>query len=126
MTSANFNARIGETNPIFRRVMLCTGAVGTQIDYITISWYDDAIVRNLAQIIPPLRAKAISLGLNNLEYGIDEGGFVSGPDGDDLAYGLRTYGDGSLQTSWDARMLKELHDLDISWFARWTMNTVAV
>jgi hypothetical protein len=108
---------------------LCTGAVGTQLDYIATSFYEacpgkPGTLEVLHRSIGQLRERATALGLTSLRYGIDEGTFLQGPDHRELQQD-RTVGS-CYQGSIDAVLLKKMHDLDIAWVARWSLNSEAV
>ncbi|MGI2298032.1 S-layer homology domain-containing protein [Paenibacillus sp. GXUN7292] len=101
-----------------------TGQIGTQIDYLSASFYDNVpggySSRTITQTINTLRDRAIANGLTDLEYGIDEGRILSGPDGKPLR--SRTVAH-SYQGSADAMLFKTMIDHDIDWMSSWTLDT---
>jgi len=106
-----------------------TGSVGTQIDFISGSYYDQTpgvlvpVHKSLEDTINLLRSRAIENGLLNLKFGIDEGRILQGPDGKDL--NSRVVGH-SFQAAADARLFKQMHDSHIDWFSMWGMNTEGI
>lgn len=100
-----------------------TGARGTRLCFLNASFYDSKPGKfgdkTLPETIALLRDKAESVGLNNLEYGIDEGRILSGTRGSvaaDLA--LRICGF-TYQAAYDARLIKQMADHDIDYFSSW-------
>lgn len=106
-----------------------TGAIGTQIDFLTGSYYDQKpgvpapASKSLEYTVNLLRSRALADGLTNLKFGIDEGRILQGPDGKDLF--SRVVGH-SFQAAADARLFKQLQDWNIDWFSMWGMNTEGV
>ncbi len=105
-----------------------TGKTGTRICYLTSSFYDNGIYEKTdgkrpAECIEFLRAAAEENGLNNLDYGFDEGRILSGKAGaDDSALSLRSVGDSS-QAAYDAKLYKEIIEAGASWFSSWGYTT---
>jgi len=103
-----------------------TGQKGTQIDFLTASFYDlkPGITmpngKNLIDTIGVLRNRAVANGLTNLKYGIDEGRINSGPDSKALYSRIVAH---SFQGSSDAKQFKEMNDWNIDWFAAWGLST---
>ena len=101
-----------------------TGKRGTHIDFLTASFYDytpsKLSERTLSDCINILRDKAISVGLENLKYGVDEGRILAGDDGKELTYRVIAH---SYQGAYDARQFKTMVDSDIDWFASWPFTT---
>ncbi|MBP1991497.1 GH39 family glycosyl hydrolase [Paenibacillus eucommiae] len=102
-----------------------TGLNGTQIDYLTASYYDSRPGvfyggKTLADTINSLRNRANANGLTNLKYGIDEGRIFSGFDNKALYSRIVAH---SFQASSDARLFKVMHDSNIDWFSTWGLST---
>ena len=102
-----------------------TGEKGTKICYLSGSFYDYAPGEytsgyDLPGTINNLRDAAEEYGLNDLEYGIDEGrllvGTVSGAHNDELL--SRTVGY-TYQASYDARLIAQMLNNDIDYFSAW-------
>ena len=102
-----------------------TGEKGTRICYLSGSFYDHAPGSytngyDLPGTINNLRDVAEEYGLTDLEYGIDEGrllvGTVSGANNDELL--SRTVGY-TYQASYDARLIAQMFNNDISYFSAW-------
>ena len=102
-----------------------TGETGTRICYLSGSFYDHAPGSytngyDLPGTINNLRNAAEEFGLNDLEYGIDEGrllvGTVSGANNDELL--SRTVGY-TYQASYDARLIAQMFNNDIDYFSAW-------
>lgn len=105
-----------------------TGAIGTQIDFIAASFYSKtpgvaSDNDGLSNTINRLRDRAVLNGLNNLEFGIDEGRILSGRD--DIRLGGRVTAH-SFQGSSDARLFKEMNDVDADWFTTWALSTSTI
>ncbi|MFC5404131.1 GH39 family glycosyl hydrolase [Cohnella soli] len=106
-----------------------TGKIGTQIDFLTGSYYDQKpgvgapASKSLEHTINLLRSRALQNGLTGLKFGIDEGRILQGPDGKDLL--SRVVGH-SFQAAADARLFKQLQDWNVDWFSMWGMNTEGV
>lgn len=108
-----------------------TGAKGTRLSYLAASFYDStpnsAAYRNMVQTIDILRNKAESVGLTDLKYGIDEGrilsGTIKGVNGWDL--NSRVAGQ-TFQAAYDARILKQMIDNDIDYFATWSYTSTGI
>jgi hypothetical protein len=103
-----------------------TGRKGTQLDSFAISHYDyqphgSGDFSTLAASLRRVRAKADSVGLKNLEIGIDEGVFIAGPDGGDLD-NTRNIGP-SFQGSYDAWLFKTMTENSGDYYSRWAVNT---
>ncbi|WP_391572443.1 hypothetical protein [Cohnella sp.] len=103
-----------------------TGLNGTQIDYLTASFYDSrpGVVysggKTLVNTINSLRDRAKTNGLNHLKYGIDEGRIFSGSDNKALYSRVVAH---TFQASADARLFKTMHDANIDWFSAWGLST---
>ncbi|MFD0712670.1 discoidin domain-containing protein [Paenibacillus sp. GCM10027626] len=103
-----------------------TGKKGTQIDFLTASFYDFKPGekmnkgKSLIDTIGALRGRAVANGLTNLKYGIDEGRINSGPDSKALYSRIVAH---SFQGSSDAKQFKEMVDWNIDWFAAWGLST---
>lgn len=106
-----------------------TGKRGTQIDFLTASFYDFKPGvkmgggKSLIDTIGTLRNRAVANGLTNLKYGIDEGRINSGPDSKALYSRIVAH---SFQASSDAKQFKLMNDWDIDWFAAWGLSTEAI
>jgi hypothetical protein len=105
-----------------------TGKSGTQIDFLSASYYDlqpgIPVAENLdlANTINLLRNRAIANGLTNLKYGIDEGRILSGPEDKTRSLGSRIVAH-SFQGAADARLFKEMNNLDADWISTWALST---
>ncbi len=105
-----------------------TGETGTRICYLTSSFYDSEIYEKTAgkrpaECINFLRLAAEENGLNNLDYGFDEGRILSGERGaDDNSLTCRAVGD-SVQAAYDAKLYKEIIEAGASWFSSWGYTT---
>jgi hypothetical protein len=103
-----------------------TGQQGTQLDFLTFSYYDlkpglrSPAPFTLESNLNLLRERAIENGLTDLEYGVDEGRIASGPDNKELF--PRTVAS-SYQSAYDAKLFKQMHDIDLDYFANWYLNT---
>ncbi|MBO7178980.1 MAG: hypothetical protein J6V78_01455 [Clostridia bacterium] len=102
-----------------------TGEKGSKLCYLAGSFYDYAPGEytsgyDLPGTINNLRDAAEEYGLNDLEYGIDEGrllvGTVSGANNDEL--NSRTVGY-TYQASYDARLIAQMWNNDIDYFSAW-------
>ena len=96
------------------------GATGTQLDYVSISYYDNNpvgfISAKFISCINELRDYANAIGLEGLKYGVDEGRLIAGWDNWDLL--TRDVAHCS-QGAADAKMFKVMVDNDVDWFAQW-------
>ena len=105
-----------------------TGKTGTQINFLCSSFYEKTpgIIAENAQsgseVIQALRYRAEQNGLTDLEYGIDEGRILSGPaeDGRDLTSRVVGF---TFQAASDARMFKNMTDVNADWVATWCLLT---
>ncbi len=104
-----------------------TGKQGTPIKYFAVSFYDYAPDKpnkiSLAQTVKPIRERALSLGLTDLRYGVDEGRILGSSKGrvaNDLEWRIvgQTY-----QAAYDARTFKILVDSDIDYFSAWSYSS---
>jgi len=104
-----------------------TGGTGTQINFITASYYDNApgvyTANSLPFVINRLRDRAIMNGLTNLQVGVDEGWFLTDTSGKDLF--SRSSGTG-YQGAYMAKKIKEMVDYNIDWFSVWALNAYGV
>lgn len=102
-----------------------TGTVGTQINFLAASYYDQTpgvsvgVNLSLENTIGLLKNKANASGLTNLRYGIDEGRILDGPDG--KALGSRVVAH-TFQASADAAMFKFMNNLGADWVSNWGLN----
>ena len=101
-----------------------TGKTGSRICFLSCSFYDQKpgkfMERSLAETIAIVRAKAKQVGLDNLEYGIDEGRILEGVDMKPLT--ARIVGD-TYQAAYDARLFKIILDNNIDYFSSWGYTT---
>ncbi|WP_372630978.1 hypothetical protein [Cohnella sp.] len=103
-----------------------TGQTGTQLDFLTYSYYDmkpglrSPSPFTLESNLNLLRERALKNGLTDLEYGVDEGRIASGPDNKELF--PRSVAS-SYQSAYDAKLFKQMHDIDLDYFANWYLNT---
>ena len=104
-----------------------TGELGTSIKYFATSFYDDAPDRphptSLAQTVARLRERAVSVGLTDLRYGVDEGrilGSRKGRNATDLTHRIvgQTY-----QGAYDARLFKIMIESDVDYFSMWSYSS---
>ncbi len=102
----------------------CTGKKGSHLSALAISYFDPApgelATMSITKCIDELRNKATSLGLTDLEYGVDFGIIQNGLDGREL-HGYKvgwTY-----QAAYDAKMIMELLRQDIDYVASWAYTT---
>jgi hypothetical protein len=108
-----------------------TGTIGTQINFLSASYYDlspgVAIAHSLTlkRTIGVLRERALSDGLKHLKYGIDEGRIWGGPPDDHRALVSRIVAH-SFQGASDARMFKTMTDINADWFSTWGLTTEGV
>lgn len=104
----------------------CTGKKGTQIDFLSFSYYDikpgfrSPAPFTLEANLALLRDRAIKNGLTQLQYGVDEGRIASGKDGKELY--PRTVAS-SYQAAYDAKLFKQMHDIDLDYFSTWYLNS---
>jgi hypothetical protein len=101
-----------------------TGEVGTQINYLTASYYDFNPGKfntiTLDDCINKIRDKAIQNGFTNLKFGVDEGRILAGPDGKDLGSRIVAH---SYQGVADAKQYKDMIENNINWFTTWGLNS---
>jgi len=103
-----------------------TGKKGTQIDFIAASFYDNKPGEahpdnlSLSTVMKRIRERAEANGLMDLEYGIDEGRILSGPEGRDLDQRIVAH---SYQGASDARAFKLMNELDADWYSTWGLTT---
>lgn len=108
-----------------------TGTVGTQINFLSASYYDlspgEAIAHSLTlrNTIGKLRDRAIADGLKDLKYGIDEGRIWGGPVDDKRPLSSRIVAL-SFQGASDARMFKTMTDMNADWFSTWGLATEGI
>ena len=108
-----------------RRFIQYAAEYGLPLKFVTASFYDSRPGRftrgmTLPRTIAHLRDAAVSAGLTNLFYGVDEGrildGNAKGSIGSPLA--LRIVGD-TFQAAYDARTVKQIFDSGAEYFASW-------
>ena len=108
-----------------RRFIRYAAEHGLPLKFVTASYYDARPGRftsgmTLPRTIAHLRDAAVSAGLTNLFYGVDEGrildGNAKGSAGRQLA--LRIVGD-TFQAAYDARTVKQIFDSGAEYFASW-------
>ncbi|MBR2875953.1 MAG: hypothetical protein IKC01_02340 [Clostridia bacterium] len=102
-----------------------TGETGTRICYLSGSFYDSAPGEytsgyDLPGTINHLRDAAEEYGLNDLEYGIDEGRILEGVNSGAIGSELlsRTVGY-TYQAAYDARLVTQMFNSDIDYFSAW-------
>jgi hypothetical protein len=97
-----------------------TGAIGTQLNYLSITYYDGQPSgfdsAHFISAINDIRDYANALGLTELQYGVDEGRVLSGWDDRPLLTRDVAH---CAQGSADAKMFKVLVDNDVDWFSQW-------
>jgi len=117
---------LGFIDHVAKGVNYKTGKVGTQINFLTGSYYDQQpgvaapASKTLADTVNFMRDRAFAAGLTDLKFGIDEGRILQGPDGKELM--SRVVGH-SFQAAADARLFAQLQDLNVDWYSMWGMNT---
>lgn len=104
-----------------------TGERGVPIKYFACSFYDDAPwlahPMTLAETVGRIRERALSLGLNDLRYGVDEGRILyatPGKDGKDLVWRIVAQ---TFQAGYDAHTFKIMVDNDIDYFSAWSYSS---
>ncbi|HET7118639.1 MAG TPA: hypothetical protein VFI29_19240 [Hanamia sp.] len=108
-----------------------TGTIGTQINFLSASYYDlspgvpIAHSLSLKNTIGKLRDRAKADGLKDLKYGIDEGRIWGGPVDDNRALISRIVAL-SFQGASDARMFKMMIDMNADWFSTWGFTTKGI
>ncbi|MEA4937045.1 MAG: hypothetical protein VB102_10445 [Paludibacter sp.] len=132
MTVSDSNAMFDERdfiNHVATGTNYKTGRKGTQIDFLSVSYYEESPgvmqqgQRNLTETIRFVKDYAISKGLTNLKYGIDEGRILAGPESD-IRRSLRTRVVAhTFQASADARLFRIMTDLEADWVADWGYST---
>ena len=116
---------------VSKSVNFKTGTLGTQINFLSASYYDRspgvAIEHSLTlrNTIGKLRGRAVTDGLKDLKYGIDEGRIWGGPAADNRALLSRIIAL-SFQGASDARMFKIMTDMDADWFSTWGFTTQGI
>jgi hypothetical protein len=104
-----------------------TGKTGSRICFLSCSFYDQRpgkfMDRSLAETIAIVRNKAKQVGLDNLEYGIDEGRILEGTDIKPLT--ARIVGE-TYQAAYDARLFKIILDNRIDYFSSWSYTTSGI
>lgn len=104
----------------------CTGKKGTQIDFLAFSYYDikpgyrSPSPFTVESNLRLLRDRAVKNGLTDLKYGVDEGRIASGSDNKELF--TRTVAS-SYQSAYDAKLYKQMHDINLDYFSTWYLNT---
>lgn len=102
---------------------------GAQLDYLSFSFYDYKPEQytsgmTLSQCVNFLRDYAVSKGLTNLKYGIDEGRILSGVNSGQGSDALNSRSVGHMwQAGYDARMYKTMLDSDIDYFCVWSLSS---
>lgn len=101
-----------------------TGEKGTQIDFLAVSYYDNTLVgldgQRFIRTIEEVRQKALSLGLTDLLYGVDEGRVLVGWDGKELTSRVVNF---SAQATADAKLFKLMVEHDVDYFSTWGLTT---
>jgi len=104
-----------------------TGGIGAKLDFMTVSYYDHSpgvyTAKSLPEVINSLRDRAIVNGLTNLQFGIDEGWFLTDASGKDLF--SRSTGT-AYQAAYLANKIKEMVDHNIDWLSVWALNANGV
>ena len=108
-----------------------TKQTGTKIDFITYSIYDQTVGNlgsnrefALTNSLNFLRDRAISVGLTDLMYGIDEGYILSGSDNRHFQLSHMTAA--TYQGAYMARHFKQALDTGLDWYSIWLYNTDAI
>ncbi|MEA4937042.1 MAG: hypothetical protein VB102_10430 [Paludibacter sp.] len=105
-----------------------TGNRGTQLNFLSVSYYEKSPgvmqqgQRNLTETIRFVKDYAISKGLTNLKYGIDEGRILAGPAEDGRSLRTRVVAH-TFQASADARLFRMMTDLEADWVANFGFST---
>lgn len=105
----------------------CTGKTGTRICYLSSSFYDTTPYKaagiTVVESVNILKKAAAECGLTGLQFGVDEGRILNGAD--ELPLTSRVTGHTS-QAAYDARLIKDMIDNDIDYFATWCYLTGSV
>ncbi len=105
----------------------CTGRTGTRICYLSSSFYDNTPYKaaniTVTESVNILKKAAEEYGLTGLQFGVDEGRILNGAD--ELPLTSRVTGHTS-QAGYDAKLLKDMIDNDIDYFATWCYLTGSV
>ena len=102
-----------------------TGKKGTRLCFLSASYYEDCpgVVgkrKTLAETINYLRTTALKYGLDNLDYGVDEGRVLNGTEKGSNEYSLVSRTVGYIwQAGFDANIYGLMLDNDIDWFSHW-------
>ena len=99
------------------------GWKGTHLDYLAISYYTrtpgfdpDQFLASIASV----REKAVQVGLTKLQYGVDEGRVLDGPDGKVL---IAREAEHPIQAAGDAKLFHLMVDRDVDYFSTWGVTT---
>jgi hypothetical protein len=106
-----------------------TGEKGSPLTYLAVSFYDEnpndkyKALRDMPGTVEKVRSAAVSAGLTDLEYGIDEGRILSGKKGAERADLMSRIVGQTYQAAYDARLLLQMVEHDIDYFASWGYST---
>ncbi|MBE6809764.1 MAG: hypothetical protein E7521_01730 [Ruminococcaceae bacterium] len=104
-----------------------TGKIGTKISYLSASYYHQVAgtmtakrQKTFVQTMSYLQDAAKKHGLNNLEFGVDEGRMLMGINPGRNSFDLNNRVVGySYQGAFDAKLYKDAVDNDIDYFSSW-------
>lgn len=105
-----------------------TGRQGSQLDFLCASFYESTPGKKASnamsaiEVIQFLRNRAVQNGLTHLQFGIDEGRILTGPEEDKRDLLSRIIGF-SFQGASDARLFRQMNDIDADWLSTWSLLT---
>lgn len=105
-----------------------TGQQGTQLNFLCSSFYEStpgkksSRAMSATEVIEALRNRAVQNGLTHLQFGIDEGRILTGPEDDKRDLWSRVVGF-SFQGASDARLFRQMNDAGADWFSSWSLLT---
>ncbi len=105
-----------------------TGKIGTQINFLTASYYETQPGEilgkhnlSLEKTIGLLQKRALANGLTNLKFGVDEGRILNDKHGTSL-YNTHIFAL-SFQAAQDAKLFTRMNNLNADWFSTWLLTT---
>ncbi|MFD3308628.1 hypothetical protein [Streptomyces sp. NPDC058656] len=103
-----------------------TGGIGAPIKFLSFSHYDDnpgegpPPPHTFASNLATLKDRATAVGLHGIRFAVDEGRILRGSDDRELLPRSVAW---SYQSALDASRYATMVNDDVSWFARWDVNT---